>query len=317
MAPLACFADFDPAWIVEEDDDLVVIAKPWGVTSMSVDPAHPDDVVHRLGLFLAKRDGKAPRLGVHQRLDKETSGAMVLSKSERARKELARAFEGRTLGKEYVAVVTGWKGGDATMRDRLTDPIDGRVRVVDASDARGKEAVSHVTVLERHGDKALLGVAIETGRTHQIRVQLAHRGASVAGDRLYGGVPAPRLLLHALSIALPHPAGGERVYRTRVPAVFRRFLAGEDAVRLDDAKGLEEALVRCATARWGLSRAADDDRATDAFRLVHGEGTGSRGSRSTCTAPTSSSTSTATRPWPRRRRSSRSSSASSDRAAST
>lgn len=260
---------FDPARIVYEDGDLIAIDKPEGVSSQAADPAHPDDVVHRLALFLAERAGRAGEkayLGVHQRLDRETSGVLLYATRKEANAGLARELEGRRADKRYVALVRGWKGGARRLEHALAER-DGRA-VVAPRDRRAKRAVSHVRVLERDGERALLEVRIETGRTHQIRAQLAAEGAPVIGDRLYGGAPAPRLMLHARSIALAHPLRGTPLrVEAPLPAIFARMLRGERE------EPLEEALARAVERRFGLARR----EGLDAYRLVNEGGDGLAG----------------------------------------
>ena len=189
------FPPLEPARVLYEDGDVIALDAPEGVPSQSADPDHPDDLVHRLKRFLADRDGGEPYVGSHQRLDQDTSGVILYALDRRANKSLASQFEGRTVEKAYVAVVEGWRGGGERLEHRLVRGKDGTTVVADRRDRRAKRAVTHVEVLERAGARALLSLRIETGRTHQIRAQLAAAGAPVLGDRLYGGARASRLML--------------------------------------------------------------------------------------------------------------------------
>lgn len=268
----------DARVIVHEDEDLVAIAKPCGIASQSADAAHPDDVVEALEALLVARGGAPTQLGVHQRLDRETSGIMVFARSKRANASLARQFEDRTLDKAYVACVRGGPTSPRTLVHTLGERSRGRVEIVPPP--RGREAVTRVVPMERRGDRALLGLRIETGRTHQIRVQLAASGFAVAGDVDYGGPPAPRLMLHAASLTLAHPADGRAMtLRAPVPRSFRRYLEGDETFALDDPSALREALERACMTRRGYFAARADARATDVFRLLHGEGDGTPGLR--------------------------------------
>jgi 23S rRNA (cytosine1962-C5)-methyltransferase len=256
------FPDLDAARILYEDEDLIAVDKPEGVPSQSADPAHPDDLVHRLTRFLAARDGATPYVGVHQRLDQDTSGVILYAKQKRANASLAQQFEGRAVEKTYAALVCGWKGGDRRLEHRLVRGSDGLTHVAAKQDRRAKVAVTHVRVRERRGERALIEAAIETGRTHQIRAQLAAVGAPVAGDRLYGDVGAPRLMLHARRIALSHPIhGGPVAIEAPLPPSFVR----EETLR--------EVVERAIERRWGLAHRAD----LDAFRLVNEAGDGAPG----------------------------------------
>jgi 23S rRNA (cytosine1962-C5)-methyltransferase len=273
----AVWPDFRDAWVIHEDAMLLVVDKPAGVPSQAADAKRPDDVVTRLRSFLAERRGGAgevPYLGVHQRLDQATSGVMVFATRKDANARLAAQFEGRAVQKSYIACVTGWPRGRerATLCDALA-PDGEKMRVAKAREPGAKQAVTHVKVLARRGERARLELALETGRTHQARVQLAHAGAPIAGDVLYGGAPAPRLLLHASAVSLEHPVTGERMrFAAPAPPEFDEWMARGDLGEAvyDDAAALERALARALERRWGLGRS----ETTTAFRVVNEEGDG-------------------------------------------
>src|SRR5579871_4874684 len=107
MDPAVVWPDFREAWIVDEDADLLVVDKPAGIASQASDASAPDDLVTRLKSFLARRGGD-PYLGVHQRLDRDTSGLLVFARRRSANAKLAQQFEGRHVEKTYVACVSGW-----------------------------------------------------------------------------------------------------------------------------------------------------------------------------------------------------------------
>jgi 23S rRNA (cytosine1962-C5)-methyltransferase len=263
--------DFRAEWIVREDADLIAVDKPAGVPSQAADPDRPDDVVTRLERYLRAR-GKDPYLGTHQRLDRDTSGLLVFARRRESNASLASQFEGRTVRKRYLACV-GRAPSERTLRHTLA-PDDGRMRVVRGR-AAGKVAVTHVSVVDRTEGRALLELELETGRTHQARAQLAHVGCPIAGDTLYGGPRAPRLLLHASSLALRHPSSGRPVrFVATTPPEFERWLRRGDlgeAVYDDDA-ALACALDCALERRWGLARAGPSESATDAFRLLNEDG---------------------------------------------
>ncbi|MGO9835593.1 MAG: class I SAM-dependent methyltransferase [Polyangiaceae bacterium] len=277
MDRLRIWPDFDGAWIVHEDEDIIVVDKPVAVPSQAADPDRPDDIVTRLRRHLA-RGATAPYLGVHQRLDKDTSGLLVFARRREANATLAAQFEGRTVGKRYVAGVADWKGRDrATLRHAIASDGDGGMRVVPGRTRGAKEAVTRVRVLERKGHRALLELELETGRTHQARVQLAYVGAPIAGDALYGGATAPRLMLHASALAFAHPSGGRRVhFQARTPREFARWLdAGDRGEAIyDDDEAFAGVLDRALERRWGLGRGESGPRATTAFRLLNEAGDG-------------------------------------------
>jgi 23S rRNA (cytosine1962-C5)-methyltransferase len=214
---------------------------------------------------------------VHQRLDRDTSGLLVFARRREANAKLAAQFEGRSVKKTYVACVAGWpRGRDrATLRDAVAEGKGGAMRVLGARAPGGKLAVTHVRVLARRGDRAKLELTLETGRTHQARVQLAHAGAPIAGDALYGGPPAARLMLHASAIAFEHPVSGKAVrFASPAPPELDAWLSrgelGEGVY--DDQEALDRALDAALERRWGLGRAEAGPRRTTAFRLVNEEG---------------------------------------------
>jgi len=268
----ALFPDATADRIVFEDDALLVADKPAGVPSQAAREHDRDDFPTRLRAYLAARDGaREVYLGTHQRLDRDTSGVLAYARRKDANRALAEQFEGRSVDKGYVAAVSGYKGGNRTLRHRLGPLEDGRVRVVDARDRRGQDAETEVRVLSTHEDRALLELKLITGRTHQARAQLAAVSAPIAGDRVYGGPPAPRLLLHARSLTMRHPVSNTSMTFTREPPrTFARWLEHGDRSPLApfDRAAVDDALNLAREDRYGLGRAAD----TDAFRLVNEAG---------------------------------------------
>ncbi len=246
--------------IVFEDAQLIAIDKP---TFVPTQPARgDDDLPTRVRRFLTRRDGSDVALGVHQRLDALTSGVVVYAKAPAANAELAKAFESRTVEKRYLAVV---HGRGPLPEGRLEDYLlhDHGITTVDR---RGEAASSTVQVLERDGARALLEVSLETGRSHQIRVQLASRGFPIVGDPLYGGAPDARLMLHAASLTLP---GREPMVAPR-PSAFDRALRGDAIDPLRNLEVLRERLTAACERRYRLGHLSD----TNAFRLVHAESDG-------------------------------------------
>ena len=213
-----------PLEIVHDDADLVVVDKPAG---MVVHPAagHADGTLVN-ALLHHVRDlsgiGGELRPGIVHRLDRGTSGVMVVAKHDRAHAELARQFADREVEKEYVALVWGLvQQGRRIDLPIGRDPVD-RKRI-SARSRRAREAVTRVVGAEPLDGVTLVRVAIATGRTHQIRVHLSAIGHPVVGDSLYGGQrrhPPPHLrivqrlhrpFLHAARLAFKHPRDGRRV----------------------------------------------------------------------------------------------------------
>jgi 23S rRNA (cytosine1962-C5)-methyltransferase len=268
--------DFRPEAVLFEDEDLLVIDKPAGVPSQAAREDRPDDVVTRLKAYLGARDAIAADrvyLGVHQRLDRDTSGTLLFTKRVQANASIAKQFEKRSLKKRYLAGVEGWpkERRSVTLDDLLAKGDDGRMQVVTQRAKNGQRAITHVRVRARNAARTLLDIVLETGRTHQARVQLAHAGSPIAGDPLYRGPRAPRLMLHASAIELEHPSTGKRlVVESKVPAEMDAWLARGDlgTAVFDDDAALDRALALAMERRWGL---AHDERTT-AFRLVNEEG---------------------------------------------
>ncbi|GAB2778413.1 23S rRNA pseudouridine(1911/1915/1917) synthase RluD [Halomonas shantousis] len=210
--------------IVFEDDDVLVINKPVGLV---VHPAagNPDGTLLNAVLHHCPRLAAVPRAGIVHRLDKDTSGLMVVAKTLAAQTALVEQLQARTVSREYDAVVIGVMTSGGTVDAPIgRHPKDRKRQAVTPS---GKPAVTHYRVVERFRGHTHVRCRLETGRTHQIRVHLAHKRFPLVGDALYAGrlkVPAgasqtlkeilrefPRQALHARKLAFLHPANGERV----------------------------------------------------------------------------------------------------------
>jgi 23S rRNA pseudouridine1911/1915/1917 synthase len=207
--------------VLYEDSHLLVIDKSAGLVVHPA-PGHASGTL--VNALLHHCDdlqgiGGEQRPGIVHRLDMDTSGAIVVAKTAQAHEHLVEQFASRVIEKSYRALVRGVPF-PSTKRIETTIGRSHHDRKKMAADVKvGRIAISTYTVEEPFGDSALLSVAIETGRTHQIRVQLAHIGHAVLGDKLYAGrnngldlsVPIERQMLHAASIAFTHPHSGERL----------------------------------------------------------------------------------------------------------
>lgn len=233
-----------PLNIVAEDEAIIVVDKPAGLV------VHPG-AGNRTGTLVNALLNHAPELvglpraGIVHRLDKDTSGLLVVARSLTAHSTLVKAMRAREVEREYRAIVNGVPTGGFTVDEPIArHPVD-RTRM--AVRRGGRDAVTHALVAERFRAHALLAVRLETGRTHQIRVHLAHRRHPIVGDPVYGRRrilprdPTPALVeafgsldrqaLHALRLGFPHPLGGEMVtYEAPLPADLTGVLA---ALRAD------------------------------------------------------------------------------------
>ncbi len=268
--------DFRAEDVLFEDEWLIVVNKPAFVPSQAKEADEHDDLKSRLERYLEARDGRAAYLGVHQRLDRDTSGVLLFTKSKDVNAQIATQFEKRTLTKEYVAGVLGWKGPARTLHDVLEAGERGTVRVGNGRNPKGQAAVTRVEVIEKRENRALLRLFLETGRTHQARVQLAYAGAPIAGDTIYGEVAASRLLLHARSIEFVHPKTGKPLKVTAdLPPEFAEWLSERprDESVFESEERIDRALSHALTKRWLLGR-SEAPRQTTAFRLVNDRGDG-------------------------------------------
>ncbi|MGA8430742.1 MAG: RluA family pseudouridine synthase [Candidatus Sulfotelmatobacter sp.] len=245
--PLRAIAEEIPLDIRYEDDDLAVINKPAGMmvhagAGATEDARNRGTLVNALLHHFASLSALSGQLrpGIVHRLDKETSGLIVVAKNDEAHRKLAEQFALREVKKTYVALVHGWTKKDAgTINQSISrDPVR-RTRMTTRLSG-GREAITHYRAVRRiessFGKFTFLEVKIDTGRTHQIRVHLAALGHPIVGDALYG---APRKLqgnsepptlrrnfLHAAALQLQHPRSGEKIaLKSDLPAELQSFLA--------------------------------------------------------------------------------------------
>ncbi len=224
-----------PLAILYEDADVIVLDKPAGMVVHPA-PGHPRGTLVNALLAHAPEIsiGGTNRPGIVHRLDKDTSGLMVVAKTDRARNSLAAQWEDRTVRKGYVALAAGLiEPNEGTIDAPIARDPDQRQRM--AVVPRGRPAVTHFAVRRRFARHTLLDVEIETGRTHQIRVHLAFIGHPVAGDQVYGrriepgGLDVPRQFLHAARLAFRLPDGGPVAFEAPLPLDLQTVLDRLDA----------------------------------------------------------------------------------------
>ena len=219
--------------VVFVDAHVVVVDKPAGISTVPYDARETGTLDERVRLWLGRqgrreRDSKGvrPPLGIVHRLDKETSGLVVFTRSWLGKKSLSSQFRAHTVRRRYLAIAHG-DIRSRTLRSRLVpnrgDGLRGSHKGRPTHREDGQLAITHVEALERLEGATLVACVLETGRTHQIRIHLSEAGHPLVGERVYvrgysgSVVPAPRLMLHARELGFVHPKTGEDVLWTREP----------------------------------------------------------------------------------------------------
>jgi 23S rRNA pseudouridine1911/1915/1917 synthase len=233
-----------------EDADLLVIDKPAGLV-VHPGAGNPSHTLQNALLGLDASLGKLPRAGLIHRLDKDTSGLLVVARTVEAQTSLSRQLMARSMSREYLAVCAGVMTGGGTIDAPIGRNRSDRLRM--AVRESGRPAVTHYRVLERFRAHTYLSVRLETGRTHQIRLHMSHLKYPIVGDPVYGGRFAQprgaaqgliatlrafkRQALHAASLGFDHPRTGKRMaLNSPVPDDFEQLLL---ALR-DDLRGAAE-----------------------------------------------------------------------------
>jgi 23S rRNA pseudouridine1911/1915/1917 synthase len=238
--------------LVHEDPDVLVVDKPAG---MVVHPGagNPRHTLQNALLGLDPALEALPRAGLIHRLDKDTSGLLVVARTAEAQTALSRQIMARSMSREYLAVCVGVVIGGGTVDAPIGRNRSDRLRM--AVRESGRPAVTHYRVLERFRSHSFLSVQLETGRTHQIRLHLSHLKYPIVGDPVYGGrfaqprgaTPAlvqtlrgfKRQALHAATVGFDHPRSGRRlILKSPVPEDFGQLLL---ALR-DDAHAAADAI---------------------------------------------------------------------------
>jgi 23S rRNA pseudouridine1911/1915/1917 synthase len=227
--PLRATPEDIPLEVLYVDEDVIAIDKPAGMVVHAGAGRHSGTLVnallHRFESLSAA--GGEVRPGIVHRIDRDTSGVLLVARTDRAHRSLAEQFSSRTVEKTYVALVEGVAAKEhGHIRSAIArDPVR-RTRMTTRL-GTGRTAHTEFRVVERFARHTLLEVDIHTGRTHQIRVHLASIGHAIAGDRLYGARATEhgRFFLHALRIGFTSPGTGERMtVEAPLPAELRRWL---------------------------------------------------------------------------------------------
>ena len=215
--------------VVFEDADLIVIDKPVGLI-VHPGAGNPDQTLLNGLLAHAPTLRQVPRAGIVHRLDKDTSGLLVVAKNLSAQASLAAQLAARSVKRTYLALVHGVPPAQGCIDVAIgRDP---RVRTRMAVRAGGRQARTHYIVLERFGKVALLECRLDTGRTHQIRVHLQHLKCPIVGDAVYcrgarQGLVFPRQALHATALELAHPRSGKHMrWSAPLPADMQKLIDG-------------------------------------------------------------------------------------------
>jgi 23S rRNA pseudouridine1911/1915/1917 synthase len=215
--------------IVHADAQIIVVAKPAGLSTIPYDGTEVDTLDARVRTWLERKRlvprGQRPTLGIVHRLDKETSGLVVFTRTWLAKQSLGSQFRKHTVHRRYAAIAHG-DVPTRTLRSFLLDDrgdgLRGSARGSGRKPKEGREAITHVTRLEALAGATFVACRLETGRTHQIRIHLSEAGHPLLGERVYVRgyrgplIEAPRLMLHAAELGFVHPAT-EREMRWELP----------------------------------------------------------------------------------------------------
>ncbi|MDO4747349.1 MAG: RluA family pseudouridine synthase [Candidatus Saccharibacteria bacterium] len=196
--------------IIYEDDNVLVVNKPSGLLSEAKGEYCPEKTLADYGL-------------VAHRLDRDTSGVMILAKNETVLKYLKNQFQRRTVHKTYYAVIEGQPKYEQ-MRIDLPLIRDKKRPTTFRVDANGKESETFLRLLKTNGQRSLVELRPTTGRTHQLRVHMKYLGHPIVGDVVYGDGEADRLYLHAGELEITLPGGDRRVFRVRRPQCFDKLV---------------------------------------------------------------------------------------------
>lgn len=227
-----------PLNIIYEDADIIIVNKPANLVVHPA-PGHADHTLVNALVHHASGLSHLPRAGIVHRIDKDTTGLLVVAKTLPAHAKLVEAMQARQIKREYIALVWGQVTGSGTVDKPIGRHPHNRIKMAVVNG--GKPAVTHYQIAQRFAQHTRLAVQLETGRTHQIRVHLAHLGLPIVGDPVYGGrnrIPAgsdvalmalfeqfTRQALHAAKLSLVHPISGDALsFEAPLPDDFQKLL---------------------------------------------------------------------------------------------
>lgn len=207
-----------PLHVLHEDEDVIVVSKPAGLV-VHPSAGHAQDTLVNILLHhskdLAMGFGEN-RPGIVHRIDRDTSGILVVAKNDNAHRKLAEQFQEKTVHRIYWAIVNGIPSPlQGTRKSMLARHPDDRKRFASSKNGLGKLAITHYKTLKKAAACSWVECKLETGRTHQIRVHMAELGNPIWGDPVYGGKfkkEAPRLALHACELGFVHPGSGDPMF---------------------------------------------------------------------------------------------------------
>ena len=222
-----------PLDIVYEDNDVIVVNKPVGMVVHPA-PGHPDDTLVNALLYHCKESlsgiNGERRPGIVHRIDRDTSGLLIAAKNDKAHLALAAQLQDHTLFRQYHAVtVGGFREESGTVNAPINRHPTDRKRMFVCRPGEGREAITHWQVIDSHDGYSHITCRLETGRTHQIRVHMAHTGHPLLGDTVYGNKkPYPGLegqCLHAAKLTFIHPSTNEEItVEAPLPEWFEKVL---------------------------------------------------------------------------------------------
>ncbi len=208
--------------IIHEDEEIIVVSKPAGLLTVATDKMESDTLHSRVQNHLQQSGADEWGFIVH-RLDKETSGIIIFAKTETAKQILQHQFSERQVKRYYTAIVEGEPEDEGTAINWLIEDRNLRVWVVDENTTNAREAITHWSVLEKNETTSKIELEIETGRRHQIRVQMAEIGHPLVGDIRHGSkIKSSRLLLHATTLSFTHPNGNHLTLHSTLPNEFEK-----------------------------------------------------------------------------------------------